>query len=34
VPVTLIYPHYYNLSPNNALAEHLFGGLTGTGARG
>jgi peptide/nickel transport system substrate-binding protein len=32
-PVTSIDPHYHNLSPNNALAEHLFDGLTGTDSR-
>lgn len=32
-PVTSIDPHYHNLSPNNALADHLFDGLTGTDSR-
>ena len=32
-PVTSIDPHYHNLAPNNALAEHLFDGLTGTDSR-
>jgi peptide/nickel transport system substrate-binding protein len=32
-PITSIDPHHHNLSPNNALAEHLFDGLTGTDSR-
>ena len=29
-PVTSIDPHYHNLTPNLALARHIFGGLTDT----
>ncbi len=29
-PITSIDPHYHNLTPNLALARHIFGGLTDT----
>ena len=32
-PVTSIDPHYHNLSPNNALAAHIFENLTETDSR-
>mgnify|MGYP001179422048 CR=1 FL=1 len=32
-PVTSIDPHYHNLSPNNAMAAHIFDGLADTDAR-
>jgi len=31
-PITSIDPHYHNLTPNLALARHLFSGLTDTDA--
>ena len=32
-PVTSMDPHYHNLTPNLALARHVFGGLTDTDDR-
>ncbi|GIX10015.1 MAG: ABC transporter substrate-binding protein [Elioraea sp.] len=32
-PVTSIDPHYHNLSPNNAMAAHIFDGLADTDSR-
>jgi peptide/nickel transport system substrate-binding protein len=29
-PVTSLDPHYHQLSPNTAVAQMIFGGLTGT----
>jgi peptide/nickel transport system substrate-binding protein len=33
-PITSIDPHYHNLSPNNAMAEHIFERLVQTDERG